>query len=784
MLNRIVRNPFPRQPITKLASLSGRSREISELEYCFQQTASGQSHHCALIGPRGVGKSSLLLSSKELAETYSLLPVLTDLNQEKVRNLQSFWHDLYSSICAMSGQKGCWGGVDGESFGNLVKSLSGQSEKFPLQLPRYFNSNGAFSCPDAVIKQDLSIFREELLRNNFTGALFCIDEADCLTIDVALLQSLRNVFQGVSGLSLILAGTSNLFTQIAEIFSPIPRQFHKIDVEVFPHWSETHSVIRAALQDETKTLEPDFSTIVDVHHITGGDPAEIQLYCHHMYKEAAASESPVRMQLTTNVFKSVLQEFRKFSSDEAKKTIEKLENLCREFIPNCPWLQNGALTVEENSDLWIAKQEFELGRVLEPQICAEIKLKIAQSYQKLYNLGISSEANCLKINDEACLKGLWSSLVKLETGEPWVWQSSPHTRLLLEELHNCLEAKTAAAFSTSKLELIEDTFHKLVSDIDKTDQQLLESISKAASHIVKLPEKPVQTEVQLLNSVIIFQETLEALSILSDGFSEKKKTILRIPVTFEIGKSTACHVLTYFDSSDPNDELGQIHNFISERISLLKKHGIESAIGAASLYRVPTFDQLVALMRRVKLRVPISSKHEHERACDAFAEGLVDSAVAIFRKVLEVERDPGTLNNLAFCLIHQQNFDESLKLLNEAISLYPEPLFLNNQAIVYFLQGNHAKAIEILNKIWVEGEEDQHFWSEPVLFFNGVNDADDGSITVWQDIPVAVGVAHSLSALKRLDHESLASAFRCKLSYQDFDRFIHPKKIAHWTGKT
>jgi ABC-type phosphate/phosphonate transport system ATPase subunit len=91
MSDAIPANPYTRKPISRRNLLVGRSGELAELEYYFRLTAAGQSPHIALIGARGVGKSSLLQTSREIARDLSLLPVSIDMNDKKATSQGSFW---------------------------------------------------------------------------------------------------------------------------------------------------------------------------------------------------------------------------------------------------------------------------------------------------------------------------------------------------------------------------------------------------------------------------------------------------------------------------------------------------------------------------------------------------------------------------------------------------------------------------------------------------------------------------------------------------------------------
>lgn len=782
-------NPFVRQPITRLANLSGRSREVNELEYTFQSTAGGQSHHCALIGPRGVGKSSLLLSSRELALEYKLLPVFVDLNLNKVKTSYSFWRDIYTSICSTSAQYGCWGGQNSSRFGVLVDGLNGKAESFILQLPRYWKDDANSPCPDTVIKQDLITVNEEAAASGFAGVLLCIDEADCLTIDFSYLQSLRNVFQNVPGMSLILAGTASLFAQISEVFSPIPRQFHKIDIDVFPHWSETQSLIKIALGKDLAAMEPTFETAIELHSITGGDPAEIQLYCHHMFKDAishfprrmdiSSQEDLERMELSTNVYRAVFQEYRKFSPVEARETIKHLEGLSKEYIPSCPWLQNALLTCAENIVLYCAKEEFESGRALDEMVRADISGRIRESYQKLYHLNISTESEFLRLGDESCLRGLWSSLVKLEADEPWVWRHQPLNEIMLGDLHELLRIKTAAARSSNVYK--EDAvFENILACVETEKFELLKNIRAAVEVTYSLADRiKTMSDDDILENVWTFQQGLEAISILLAALVRGKKNIVRIPVTFERDNTSLSCVFSYFGSSDPNDELNEIRTFIDERKEIFEQHSVEFAVGRPTMYSIPSFSKLHGIIKELGLDMNIDTAYESRKGCALFAEGKILESAEVFRDIVGVKRTPATLNNLAFCYLHLGQFQEARELLNEAIVANADPLFINNLAMVEVLESNSKAACSLLERAW-EILKASNKWDSIVIYMNVVHDDVPNKIVVLEGVPTGVGVAFSLLSLGLLDKKEMERVFRKKLSPEKFKQFSDRKNIAVW----
>jgi tetratricopeptide (TPR) repeat protein len=765
-------NPFPLQPITSLNSLTGRTRELNELNYYFGLTASGKSSHCAIIGPRGVGKSSLLLSSKEIANKHGLVPIHLDLNNEKVNSTISFWKDVYIVTCTTAAEVGAWGGSNSADYSEVVASLCGATKNSIFHLPRFWNSNNSqLACPDSLIKSDLLQIRDELRVHNHSGFLIFIDEADLLTIDISFLQSVRNVFQSLDGISVVLAGTTNLFGQVVEIFSPIPRQFHKIELSAFPHWSETQGLISTALGEDHQDYMPKHTTIRELHRLTGGAPAETQLYCHQMYKEIERGNSK-RMELSTQVYKAVLQELRKFAAADGADAVGKLENLCKHFIPDCPWLQNSSLTATENGDLLIACKELELNKEMNADEKSNLRQKVNASYSELYHAGISSEPDILKINDGGCLKALWKSLVKLESDEEWEWKDAPAADLLIEFLHTDLATKSSTSSTMTNIE--DDEYFRMIAE---TDIESLLSMKNLIHKMEKLSNEEQNLD-EILKLLSMLPATIEALYVLSTASEEGKKNIVRIPVTIEKGTISQSLVYSFFDSNDPLEEAEQLKAFLDERKNILLKHGIETAIGKAKLYSTPSFKNLAEVIKTLGIRYPLNPSQEIRRGSAAFAKGNVDEAASIMQVVSEIVDTAYSLNNLAFCKIHQGNLEEAKQLLSGAIDKEPDSLFINNLATVEYLQGNTSQAVKTLQKAWKNLRDED--WKENVWYMNILNSNEVPIVTVWQDVPPAIGIGYSLVYLQKLSLETLKRSIRAKAPKELRQKFFEPSNIENW----
>ena len=288
----IAPNPYSRQPVKQRRGLADRRVETDRIDYYLGLTLARHSPHIALIGERGVGKTSLLNAAQAMADEKGLLTVRIDLNEAKASSPGRFWHDFYATLLLAAGRAGCWGGSDGEIYRALFAMIHmGQPAPIDmtvLQFPQIFakqlNDLDTVNCVDALIIHDLqTVLNEATQQLNLKGLAILIDEADCIGSNVSLLQMFRNIFQRIDAIALVLAGTEAIFPKISEVFSPIPRQFHRIDVEAFGSWTDTWNLVCAPLEDAT--MYPSVETTRALHDLCGGDPAELQLYCHHMYTE-------------------------------------------------------------------------------------------------------------------------------------------------------------------------------------------------------------------------------------------------------------------------------------------------------------------------------------------------------------------------------------------------------------------------------------------------------------------------------------------------------------------
>ena len=446
----IAPNPYSRQPVKQRRGLADRRTETERLRYYLGLTQAGHSPHIALIGQRGVGKTSLLNAAQTIADEKGLLTVRIDLNEEKASSPGRFWYDFYSTLLLAAGRAGCWGGADGEIYRALFAMIHmGQPASMDmtvLQFPQIFanhlNNIDAVNCVDALIIQDLETVLDEATRGvNLNGLAILIDEADCIGTNVSLLQMFRNIFQRIDSVALILAGTEAIFPRISDVFSPIPRQFHRIDVEAFGSWADTWLLVCAPLDD--MTMHPSIETAKELHDLCGGDPAELQLYCHHMYTEIE-SGSTDRMSLQPRVFRRVMREYQATARPSNDDLFSAIEGLPDSLLFESRWLRRERISCEQNVEIECLQTELRAGKPLRESEAAAVATRVRDSYGALHSAGVIASVDRFELVGGAVAAGYWKSYVEVERSERWFWNKAGYAELVTDSVVGALGKETDA----------------------------------------------------------------------------------------------------------------------------------------------------------------------------------------------------------------------------------------------------------------------------------------------------------------------------------------------------
>lgn len=668
-------NPYKLKPIKRLEDLAGRARERKAIRYYLNLTATGDSPHLALIGQRGIGKTSLLNGAEAIARELKLLPVRLDMNELKAKSPGRFWHDLYQSLALSMVKAGCWGGEQGAIYAELLRMLHarqpGSLEKAVIQIPFVFSchqgSIDTFECPDALVVSDFNACLLELQSKGFSGIALLIDEADCIGKNVPLLQMFRNIFQTVEHCSLVLAGTEAVFPGLSEVFSPIPRQFHRIDVKPFARWSDTMElVVRPIPKDLFDAIAPRSNALRELHELCGGAPDEIQLYCHHMYRSVEDGSSE-RMNLSPQVFREVLRAYRSNSSSaNVDAVLNAIERLPDKLLFQSKWLSRRSLTLEENIRVSVLIRELKQDQPLSTDEKGQIVSELTAGYRMLFEAGITEIDNCIRLAGAPLSSGFWKSYVEVEKGKRWSWNSDSFAEHLRQPITFAIGKACGAAA------------HIETHNGDNAKQAL-------GNLRAGIPVKDVDESM--------------AEMIFTAMVARDAKATHAVDVSFhwESPAGRQSTQMRFVEKPDIEMLKGGVEKWLDTHKAMLAANEISFVITGFERWKLPSSEELHRLGYISGYHVPDAfGPTQGEQAVAKFGEGDIQGCLDTWARLLADKDDPQIRNNFAFCQIVTGDVAGGLENAAKAVAGDYEPLYELNKGIATYLQGDVEAAKQCL----------------------------------------------------------------------------------------
>lgn len=735
-------NPYTLQPVRNRNALAGRSEELRKIEYYLSLLSQGQSHHLALIGDRGVGKTSLLNAAESIARDCNLLPIRVDLNEQKAKAPGPFWMEVYAALLVQIGRIGCWGGAQGEIYSALFTMIHARQTvsldkavlQFPYAAATYQGDLENLFCSDSLLLNDFDVLQDELSRQNLRGIVLLIDEADCLGANLPLIQMFRNVFQRNQSTCVVLAGTDSVFPTLSEVFSPIPRQFHRISVKPFAHRNQTLELIRKPLETEehtTRSVAPDRDTINELHELCAGDPAELQLYCHHMYRllehQFAVGKSGGKMSLSPAVFREILKEYRASAPSNADAVLNAIEALPNELLYKTRWLRRRRLSIDQNANIRILQCELKSSSILDESERAEIRTDTEAKYEQLYLAGVTVDRDTLSLKAAPLSAGFWKSFVATEKEGSWSWDDDSYESAQEELLGFCLAVETQAKFSRPGTE-----------DGDFADT--LEALRRSEPIGDVFPP-----EVHFFASLVQVVDE-----------EHREQTIVDATVEFRVDGRVIERKFSY-DDIDEDEVRLRIEKCIEGRRDVLCAHDVGIEITRIDAFDIPTHDELrrLAYVSGVYLPVEHFGPPLMVMAMEYHDAGEYDKAADTFLSMLR-DRDVSHIrNNAAYCLTMAGRFGEAIDIYEAATTNRERSsaLWIHNIGLLKHLTGDPENGVTALRKALetalLQEKDDLSAYCMMILNKDGTR------VSSVQGMPVDAGILINLCILGDLSRDSI-----------------------------
>lgn len=312
-------NPYDfANPVSDDRLFFGRTAEIADLTYYLNHAmATRKPIHLALVGARASGKTSFLNVAQNDARRRGFCTVRINLNEGDVKSDLDFFRKFLHTILMAAFEVGAYGGKRSAAYFSyleltatfVVKDLENLSLVSPIQMAYALKSgNQNFTIPDDILTDDL----RSIYENIKMPVCVLIDECNVLRENRVILEKLRNIFMNMDGYMLVLAATEDFFPMMDEVFSPIMRQFKRIDIGPFKSEIDVRECITNPLiniglsRSQCRKL---VSTIFvrDIDVLSGRRPYEIQLICHTLFRRCQEGTS-TRFSLDLKTIEAIQRE--------------------------------------------------------------------------------------------------------------------------------------------------------------------------------------------------------------------------------------------------------------------------------------------------------------------------------------------------------------------------------------------------------------------------------------------------------------------------------------------
>ncbi len=275
-------NPFTPGHTVDPQFFAGRKKEIEKFKMFLKNTCQGNPMNMAILGERGIGKSSLLRTCENLARTERCIVVRVDLDAAI-----STINDLVITILQEIKQ-------EGGAYSKIFKA----SEKAKRFFDTYNISAGIMGVSLSLDRHKQTFSHEarlelkkvwRIVKEYVPAIVIMLDEAEQLEYIEGCLQFLRNTFSRITeekmNFMLLLSGKLSLFRKIKEIHSPLARFFNPVSLSELNFEESIEAIEKPLSSSNFKFTDEVKNKIVEVSQ---GHPYIIQLFGFYLCEKATS----------------------------------------------------------------------------------------------------------------------------------------------------------------------------------------------------------------------------------------------------------------------------------------------------------------------------------------------------------------------------------------------------------------------------------------------------------------------------------------------------------------
>lgn len=271
-------NPFnPYGPIPP-ENFAGRTNEIGEFKMRLKSTMRGTSQHMAVMGERGIGKTSLLRKFEQIAHDEDCIAVRIDLHSaiESLDQLLYITHEEVRKVALH------YYGPLGRTYKNIQRFL----ENYSLVSP-YGGVQQVRQQPIQTIFFDRMLEMWSNISEKVSAVVIMVDEAEQLAKITGSLEFLRNTFSRLgerrANYCVVISGKLGLFHTVSEVFSPLERFFSPVSLNPFTKEEVVEAIEKALEREQIKFSKEAICRIINESE---GQPYVVQIFGYWLYEAA------------------------------------------------------------------------------------------------------------------------------------------------------------------------------------------------------------------------------------------------------------------------------------------------------------------------------------------------------------------------------------------------------------------------------------------------------------------------------------------------------------------
>lgn len=382
-------NPFRKRTGILPSYFTGRENELNELKKIYNSTKMGVPGHLILYGPKGIGKTSLLLKFQEKITN------LDDVYSVRIPLIEGNFEDIYSLIIEK-----CSDTLD-INIGHFWEKISSLGINIPFIGGVSVSREIPKTSPAVAFEKILNVIYDELGADNPVLILLFDDLQRIMSNDetMKILSILQNALVELNlkgkNIMFVATGSEDIFNKIQDKLDSAVRIFEPYLIGPLSY-GEVCDAINIPAEEQSVSFEED--VLKEIYELSNGIPYYMQILAYSCFEENNDDDKVTMVEFEkASVYALNILAQREFKSLFSKSTTEERKILCLmaesdETILSYSYIKENANLNSEPSAL--LKNLVNKNMIIKP---SRGKYKLKNNLFKLYlqNLRINQETGLI-----------------------------------------------------------------------------------------------------------------------------------------------------------------------------------------------------------------------------------------------------------------------------------------------------------------------------------------------------------------------------------------------------